>query len=60
MSPPTCAFFLVFFGMNCLVTAILRAAALQPHIKKKRNQQPHVCLFIEGAPGPDKKVDKQQ
>ena len=35
MSTATCAFFSLF-GMKCFVTAVLRAAALQPHIKQTK------------------------
>ena len=48
-----------FFVMKCFVTAVLREAALQPHIKN-RNQQTHLYFSIAGkcAPRPDKKVSK--
>ena len=58
MSPATCAFFLAFFGMRCVVTAALRSAALQPYIKATKPANTLIFFLKRGkcTPGTDKKV----
>ena len=48
MPPATCAFFLAFFRMKCFVTAALRAAGLQRHIKEAKPANALMFFLLRG------------